>query len=71
MEDVELSLRLCRAGPVLHLGRNGVVSARRWQTEQPARRIGAVLTLTARYLLSRRRRALSEELFRAYYAPKS
>lgn len=70
MEDVELSLRLRRAGPVLHLGRNGEVSARRWQTEQPARRIGAVLALTARYLLSRRRRALSEELFRAYYAPK-
>lgn len=71
MEDVELSLRLRRAGPVLHLGRNGAVSARRWQREQPARRIGAVLMLTGRYLVSRRRRALSEELFRAYYAPKS
>jgi rSAM/selenodomain-associated transferase 2 len=70
MEDVELSLRLRRAGPVLHLGRNGVVSSRRWETVHPARRIATVLRFTASYLVSRRRYALSEELFRRYYPVK-
>jgi rSAM/selenodomain-associated transferase 2 len=67
MEDVELALRLRRAGPVLHLGRNGVVSSRRWEKVHPARRIATVLRFTATYLVSRRRPALSEELYRLYY----
>lgn len=70
MEDVELALRLRRAGPVLHLGRNGVVSSRRWEKVHPARRIATVLRFTAVYLVSRRRDALSEELFRLYYPVK-
>jgi rSAM/selenodomain-associated transferase 2 len=67
MEDVELSLRLRRLGPVLHLGLNGIVSTRRWDRGSPAGRIADVVRLTSAYLLSWRRAALSEDQFRKYY----
>lgn len=68
MEDVELALRLRRAGPVLHLGRNGIASCRRWERARPLRRIGLVIRFVTRYLVSRRPADLAEELFRQYYA---
>jgi Glycosyltransferases involved in cell wall biogenesis len=67
MEDVELSLRLRRAGPVLHLGTNGVVSTRRWDRDPALHRIGMVIRLTAAYLVSTNRSELSRGLYRAYY----
>jgi hypothetical protein len=67
MEDVELALRLRRAGPVLHLGRNGVVCTRRWDRSVPLARAWTVVRLTGSYLVSLRRRALAEKLFRIYY----
>ncbi|MBK8173735.1 MAG: glycosyltransferase [Rhodospirillales bacterium] len=67
MEDVELALRLRRAGPLVHLGRNGIASSRRWECSPPLARIGVVLHFTARYLLSRRRARLAEDLFTQYY----
>lgn len=67
MEDVELGLRLRRAGPVLHLGANGVVSTRRWDRDRSTHRIGMVLRLTTAYLMSANRRELSSAMYRAYY----
>lgn len=68
MEDVELSLRLRGAGPVLYLGRNGTVSTRRWDTSHPWRRVSTVCHLIFIYLMSGRKQELSAELFDRYYA---
>lgn len=67
MEDVELSLRLRRVGPVLHLGVNGRVSTRRWDVGSGLGRVALVLRLTFVYLCSRRRQELADALYRAYY----
>lgn len=67
MEDVELSLRLRRIGPFLHLGANGIVSTRRWDRDPALQRIGLVIRLTATYLVSANRGKLSHTLYRAYY----
>lgn len=70
MEDVELGLRLNRVGPALHLGVNGVASARRWQPGSQRSRAWLVVRLTGRYLLSRRRTALARTLYQDYYGTK-
>lgn len=70
MEDVELGLRLARVGPTLHLGINGVTSARRWQPGRQRSRASLIIRLTGRYLLSRRRPALARTLYEDYYGIK-
>ena len=70
MEDVELGLRLTRAGPTLHLGLNGVTSARRWRPGGQRSRALLIIRLTGRYLLSRRRPALARTLYEDYYGTK-
>ncbi len=70
MEDVELGLRLTRVGPTLHLGLNGVTSARRWRPGRQRSRALLIIRLTGRYLLSRRRPALARTLYEDYYGTK-
>jgi hypothetical protein len=70
MEDVELGLRLVRAGPTLHLGINSIISPRRWRAGRHRSRAWLIIRLTARYLLSRRRPVLARRLYEAYYGAK-
>jgi glycosyltransferase involved in cell wall biosynthesis len=73
MEDVELSLRLRKAGRLILLPRAMGVSPRRWQAQPLLGGVGRVLWLFGTYLWSRRRGASVEDLARAcyqrYYGP--
>lgn len=72
MEDVELSLRLRAAGPVLYLGGGVLCSARRWRREHWWRRVAQVLALTARYRWARwQGRDCTAELYREYYPDRA
>ena len=73
MEDVELSLRLGRAGRIALLPRGVLASPRRWETRSFASRTLQVLHLFTRYMLSRRKGRLeetAEDYYRRYYGKK-
>lgn len=68
MEDVELSLRLRAAGPMLYLGGDLVCSDRRWRKENWLRRCVTVIAMTTIYCLRRREGAhIADILYRRYY----
>jgi rSAM/selenodomain-associated transferase 2 len=70
MEDVELSLRLKKAGKLAFLPRGILVSPRRWETGSFAPRTIQVLHLFSRYLLMRRKgciEKMANEYYRRYY----
>jgi rSAM/selenodomain-associated transferase 2 len=68
MEDVELSLRLRTAGPMLYLGNGLVCSDRRWRQENWLKRFVTVMAITAIYRLRRRKGAqIADILYRRYY----
>jgi glycosyltransferase involved in cell wall biosynthesis len=72
MEDVELSLRLRRLGPTLHLGTNAVSRASRWNHAPWLQRFWLIVRLFSRYRLARlrsypRAAALADELYGRYY----
>lgn len=70
MEDVELSLRIKRAGEVLFLPKGTVVSARRWEQGPFLGNVATVLLLFSRYLLRRRMGGGKEDTmdyYRRYY----
>ena len=68
MEDVELSLRLLRCGPLGFLDTPAYCSARRWQSLGFIRRFRQVLTCIIRYRWARLYgRDISAELYRFYY----
>lgn len=72
MEDVELSLRLRAAGPVLYLGGGVRCSARRWRRGNWFRRVAQVVALTARYRWARwQGRDCTAELYRKYYPDRA
>jgi hypothetical protein len=76
MEDVELSLRLRRLGPTLHLGTNAISRASRWNHTPWLQRFWLIVRLFSRYRLTRRwsyRRAaaLADELYERYYGSGS
>lgn len=69
MEDVELSLRLQRAGPILYLGGGLVCSDRRWRNGNWFKRFITIIAMTAIYRLRRREGTqLANSLYRRYYA---
>jgi rSAM/selenodomain-associated transferase 2 len=68
MEDVELSLRLRAAGPMLYLGGGLVSSNRRWRKVSWLRCCVTVIALTAIYRLRRAQGAqIADILYRRYY----
>jgi glycosyltransferase involved in cell wall biosynthesis len=68
MEDVELSLRLRVAGPMLYLGGGIVCSDRRWRKENWLKRCITVILMTAIYQVRRREGAqIADILYRRYY----
>jgi hypothetical protein len=68
MEDVELSLRLRRAGPMLYLGGGVLCSSRRWRQENWLIRFVTVMTITTIYRLRRREGArVADILYRRYH----
>jgi rSAM/selenodomain-associated transferase 2 len=68
MEDVELSLRLRAAGPMLYLGGGLVSSSRRWRKVSWLRRCITVIAMTAIYRLRRAEGAgIADILYRRYY----
>jgi rSAM/selenodomain-associated transferase 2 len=68
MDDVELSLRLRTAGPMLYLGKGLVCSDRRWRQENWLKRLVTVMAITAIYRLRRRKGAqIADILYRRYY----
>ncbi|MBW1819093.1 MAG: TIGR04283 family arsenosugar biosynthesis glycosyltransferase [Deltaproteobacteria bacterium] len=74
MEDVELSLRLKRAGEILFLPRGTVVSARRWEQGPFLGNVATVLLLFSRYLIKRRLGGGKEDqtdYYRKYYGKDS
>jgi hypothetical protein len=69
MEDVELSLRLRAAGPVLYLGGGLICSDRRWQKENWFKCCATVIAMTAIYRFRRREAAqVVDALYRRYYS---
>jgi GT2 family glycosyltransferase len=54
MEDVELSLRMMRAGRLVFLPKGIIASSRRWKNRPFARGVTLVLCLFVRYLFERR-----------------
>jgi len=69
MEDVELSLRLRAAGPMLYLGGGLVSSSRRWRKVSWLRCCVTVIAMTAIYRLRRAQGAqIADILYRRYYA---
>jgi hypothetical protein len=76
MEDVEVCLRLARCGPIIYIGREWLVSARKWNVGGRvgfASRIWMILRLVAGYRLARLRgrahaAAVSERMYRSYYS---
>ena len=75
MEDVEVSLRLAAKGQTLYLGREWMVSARKWE-QGFANRFLLVIRLVATYQLARLRSpahatAVSERMYREYYPVQS
>jgi rSAM/selenodomain-associated transferase 2 len=68
MEDVELSLRLRAAGPMLYLGGGLVCSDRRWRKKNWLKRCVTVIAMTAIYCLRRREGVqMAGALYRRYY----
>ena len=68
MEDVELSLRLRAAGPVLYLGGGLICSDRRWGKENWFKRCATVIAMTAIYRFRRREaEQVVAALYRRYY----
>jgi rSAM/selenodomain-associated transferase 2 len=69
MEDVELSLRLQAAGPMLYLGGSLVSSSRRWRNISWLKCCITVVAMTAVYRLRRREGAkIADILYRRYYS---
>ena len=69
MEDVELSLHLRAAGPMLYLGGGLVCSGRRWRNVSWLDCCISVVAMTTIYLLRRREGArIADILYRRYYA---
>jgi rSAM/selenodomain-associated transferase 2 len=72
MEDVELSLRLRAAGPMLYLGGGLICSGRRWQHENWLKRSLTVVAMTTIYILHRRHGArIAHILYERYYSAAS
>ncbi len=70
MEDVELSLRMKRAGRMLYLGRGVTVSGRRWRAGQYWGHLRVVVSLFFRFLIERRfgrTHRFDEKYYRVYY----
>jgi rSAM/selenodomain-associated transferase 2 len=61
MEDVELSIRLRRAGRLVFLPKGIIASGRRWESQPFARGVARVLHLFLRYLIERRNGKISEK----------
>lgn len=76
MEDVEVCLRLTRHGPTIYIGKEWLVSARKWNVGGWAgfmSRVWLIVRLVASYRLARLRgpayaAAVSEKMYRRYYA---
>jgi rSAM/selenodomain-associated transferase 2 len=69
MEDVELSLRLRAAGPMLYLGGGLICSGRRWQHENWLKRSLTVIAMTTIYVLHRRHgERIAHILYKRYYS---
>lgn len=71
MEDVEASLRLASKGPVVYLGKEWTLSARKWSGDF-VRRVILVVRLVAGYQLARLKgpahaARVSEKMYREYY----
>ncbi len=68
MEDVELTAQLKKRGDLLFLGGGMLCSPRRWEKENPLKRIAQVISLVIRYKTSRLfGRGNAEKLYREYY----
>ena len=68
MEDVELTALLKKRGDLLFLGGGMLCSPRRWEKENPLKRIAQVISLVIRYKTSRLfGRGNAEKLYREYY----
>jgi hypothetical protein len=72
MEDVELSWRLRRLGPTVHLGTNAVSGTSRWNDVPWLQRFWLIVRLFSRYRLARmhsyaRAATLAEALYGRYY----
>ena len=75
MEDVEVCLRLARCGPVVYIGREWVVSARKWNACGRAGfvlRVWMIVRLVVSYRFARFRgpthaASVSERMYRNYY----
>ena len=68
MEDVELTAQLKKRGDLLFLGGGMHCSPRRWEKENPLKRIAQVISLVIRYKISRLfGRGNAEKLYREYY----
>jgi rSAM/selenodomain-associated transferase 2 len=74
MEDIELSLRMKEAGPLLFIPRGVISSSRMWQRAGYGSNFRKVIYLTALYLIKRRFGRLSgdcDDFYRQYYGNKS
>jgi hypothetical protein len=68
MEDVELSVRMREAGPMLYLGGGLVSSDRRWRKGNWLKRCITAIAMTAIYRLRRRKgMQIADILYRRYY----
>jgi GT2 family glycosyltransferase len=68
MEDIEFSLRVREAGPVLYLGGGLLPSDRRWRKDNWLIRCFTVSAMIAVYRLRRRHAAeFTKTLYRRYY----
>jgi hypothetical protein len=76
MEDVEVCLRLARFGPAVYIGKEWVVSARKWNACGRAgfvSRVWMIVRFVVRYRLARLRgpahaAAVSEKMYQSYYS---
>ncbi|MGJ8632674.1 MAG: hypothetical protein ACSHX7_02045 [Luteolibacter sp.] len=75
MEDVEASMRLSTQGPVIYLGQEWKVSARKWKKAVPKRAF-QIIKLVATYQLTRiftphKTTALARKMYEEYYPSNS
>ena len=73
MEDVELSLRMKRAGALCHIPEGIVVSGRRWEEMGFIRNFSKVVGLCIQYMIQRRFggcKSLGDSLYRRYYGDR-
>jgi len=75
MEDVEVSLRLQAEGPIIYVGGEWQVCARKWQSGF-CKRVGLILRLMTTYQLVRlggrdKAKSYSARLYQEYYGPEA